>query len=464
MEKLTTEKAQQIIKEYIEKMQNSEDVITIDSIIEQNFISQYMPKNAYYKATEDVQEKINQFIKILEIYNDYTCLLKQISNGKRSEILSVLFSYDIIKNGKMDNKDSELEKLISIFKFDSVPEYEEKIKYYAGCYFGDIAKSRKRYEDVTDVLNKILTKKFAYNLYSYLTKKQPITMDEKVQRLKKAFETIKELGAIQYTDLYEDITDIMKEYGKDNDLINNQECYEKAKNMIEEFYTTIDFPQFFTTVGDTPEQILLQSICSSKEQNLENPEYIMNILKFLNESGDKIGKFRRNVFFSELIKNMQTSFNNLIENENDEKIKECIKLYSKAKYTGKLDFALQQRTEKRKRGNFNVAVENPTFVDMEEKMSKKIIEFSKKDYDGCIKFLEEIPEFVVQESDYISKYNFRDNVLPEIMGIQLSREEKVILEGKDSFKKIMRYLKAKVKNKKSTDDMGEYSDSGNVLE
>ena len=158
--------------------------------------------------------------------------------------------------------------------------------------------------------------------------------------------------------------------------------------------------------------------------------------------GDKLRNCKQNVFLDNLFQNMEKSFNHLMEYSNEQEIKEFIKLYNDVKYSGKLDYAYTKRTMSRDNGKtFQVVIEeNPVIVFIEDKIGKKLVEFAKQDYDRTVEFIKNIPQFICGQNEYSSNYKTRTEILPQIFGVNLSDEDVTVLEGKNNYDEIMRFM------------------------
>lgn len=195
-----------------------------------------------------------------------------------------------------------------------------------------------------------------------------------------------------------------------------------------------------------------------RTENYNNEQYIIDVIKMLSESSEvknafnKLAELEDTKPITSLFFKMEKSLDKLLETEDYENIKTFIKMYTKTKYNEEINMCFSHKIQYKKTfsGRICEAVEeHPLVKNMEHKMAEKIIEYSKQDYDGCMKFIEEIPEFFVSENKYGNSYYMRKEVLPTIMGVKEildSNEDNtynVDLDCKQTLKNIIKYLKKK---------------------
>ena len=195
-----------------------------------------------------------------------------------------------------------------------------------------------------------------------------------------------------------------------------------------------------------------------KSKEYENEEYIIDIISTLNGSKEAriafndVFQLKERDFITAIFMKMDKSIDKLLQSSDYKKIKDFIKLYTKTKYNDEINMCFSKKITRKTKCNDRVKealIEHDLITKMEEKMGAKLIEYSRIDYNGCMKFVEEIPEFFVSENQYGNNYYMRRDVLPAIMGVKHVFDNnknsflKVDLECKTSLSEIIRYLKRK---------------------
>lgn len=463
MESNNPQKIIQEVEEYLKSIK----FVTINMLVKQNFISKYLPQNIEYDHTKKGTEKIEEFMKVIENYKQYRIALKSVSNVSTPEFLPILIDYDIIKNnkekGKIDNKEEKIQDLIKTTSLGWVAELEEYSKYY----FDSVENSVNNEENISTILNEILTKKFVFNLYGNIVKNAKLNVIEEFKELEdlRKIETIEEMQQIykdmskKYNilldvDAYEIFSEIVTDlYNKeDSDYRNEEDLFdlEKCANI---YYEKFKFPENLRKLGYTPENVIFQVVLNSA---FKKKDFLMYFCKYSDIYGTNVRKLKRyqkEEFFEKLYENLDRTVNNLMERGTETEIKDFINIYSKLKFTGKLDYTYIKKVEKKQdRLNPNNIYleesyeENPVITNIEEKIIDKIIEFSEKDNYKTFEFIKTIPEFVRGKNKFSTNFKMRKQVLPKILKMELNDEDEVDLEGLETYDEIMRFLFNKKRN------------------
>lgn len=427
----------QEIDQYIKSL----NTVKLNKLLRDNFVSKYLPQDIQYNPYESIGQKTKQFIKVIGNYAEYRKILKTISNSNTTEFLAILVNYDIIKNNIIDSKGENKENLIQTLVKELQLQWVSELDYYSNYYFDSTLSSIKKDENISDILNGVLSKKFAFNLYTNIVKNGNLSISKKMDKIKECSSfMLKRHNFFSYADTYESVSEIIIDFFKENDFnIQSNEDLSNVEERINNFYEIFDFPENLKKLGYTPENITFQVAVNSC---IKKSDFIVNVLKLSNRYGDKLRKHKPNAFFDDLFSNMEMSFNHLMENSDEQEIKKFIKLYNDIKYTGKLDYTYVNRIMPRSNGKImqEIIEENPLMVYMEDRIGKKLIEFSKQNYDETIEFIKNIPQFVCGQNNFSSNYKTRNKILPQILGVNLSDEDITILEGKQTYDEIMMFL------------------------
>jgi len=424
----------------IDKYIKSHKKVTLNKLLKENFISSYLPQDIYYNDNESIGQKNKQFMRVIENYKEYRKFLETISNSKTPEFLAILINYDIIKNNminKVENIPQLRQTLIKELRLQWVQELDNLANFYCDSTLSSI----KNDKNICECINGVLSKKFAFNLYLNIIKNENMYISKKMDKISESSNfMLKKHKFYSYADAYETVSEIIIKYFNEKDInIQSDKDFLNLEQRINSFYDTLEFPENLKKLGYTSENIMFQIAANSF---LKKNEFIVNVLKFSNRYGDKLRNWKQNVFLDNLFENMEKSFDHLMENSNEQEIKEFIKLYNDVKYSGKLDYTYTKRTITRDHGKTYQVImeENPVIVSIEDKIGKKLVEFAKQDYDGTVEFIKSIPKFITGQNEYSSNYKTRTEILPQILGVKLSDEDVTILEGKNNYDEIMRFM------------------------
>lgn len=190
-----------------------------------------------------------------------------------------------------------------------------------------------------------------------------------------------------------------------------------------------------------------------KCEDYEKPEYIINIMKLLKDSNEIQDMFNKlfkkdkyNDHMTQIFIKMEKSLDALLKEKTYEEIKDFIKIYTKAKYNPKINRSFAQKkyiTRGIKVKKLVILMSEHEIVSrMETKMGDKLKEYAKQDYEGFMKYIKEISEFVIGENEYWNNRHMSLEILPEIIGIKdkLNPNNYVDIECKHDVKSLLKYL------------------------
>lgn len=458
--------AQEIIQE-VKEYVKSIGFATIYTLLKQNFISKYLPQNIEYDHTKNGIEKIEEFMKVIENYEEYRVALACVSNVITPEFLPILIDYDIIKNntekGKINNKEEKIQELIKTTSLGWVPELENHSKFY----FDSVEKLVNKNENLATILNENLRKKFVYNLYGNIVKNAKSRESEDSEWLKdfgwledlKKIETMEEMQQIYAemskkhnilldVDAYEIFTEIFTDlYKKENSYYTIEENLLDLEECANVYYERFNFPENFRKLGYTPENVIFPIALNSAFREKDFLLYFCKYSDLYGANVKRIKGYDKEEFYEKLYENLDESVSNLMEKGTETEIKDFINIYSKLKFTGKLDYTYRRKIEqKQDRLNPNNIYleesyeENPVITNIEEKIIDKIIEFSEKDNYKTFEFIKTIPEFVCGKNKFSTNFKMRKQVLPKVLRMELNNEDEVDIESLETYDEIMRFL------------------------
>jgi len=447
----------QEVKEYVKSIRFA----TIYTLLKRNFISKYLPQNIEYDHTKNGIEKIEEFMKVIENYEEYRVALACVSNVITPEFLPILIDYDIIKNntekGKINNKEEKIQELIKTTSLGWVPELEK----YSKFYFDSVENSVNKEENISTILNEILTKKFVFNLHGNRVKNAKLNVIEEFKELEdlrkvEAMEEMQQIYAemskkyniLLDVDAYEIFSEIFTDLYNKEDLDYTIEAdlldLEESANI---YYERFKFPENLRKLGYTPENVIFPIALNSAFRKKDFLLYFCKYSDLYGANVKRIKGYDKEEFYEKLYKNLDESVNDLLERGTETEIKDFINIFSKLKFTGKLDYTYRRKIEqKQDRLNPNNIYlqesyeENPVITNIEEKIIDKIIEFSEKDNYKTFEFIKTIPEFVRGKNKFSTNFKMRKQVLPKVLRMELNDEDEVDIESLETYDEIMRFL------------------------